>query len=1286
MSQDEVARQAVHSLRGYLYQLHASVAAWMRLPQNGELYLEVAEDYAELLATPESVEEILRAVQVKDTRESGSVTLNSADVLKAVQTLFSIQESNPGRPVYLTFLTTSPIGKELKDPLPSGVPALKQWSIAADGGEATELLDALRRRFTSGELGEFLKGCSVDEFKSRMLKHLTFACGEPGWEQLDEEGRDYLVRIRDKVNAEIVAARKSYDAIFSVLYKAALKPGSRMLNHESFLESFAEATTFSLPSQIAVDVLSKMSVSLMERESAKSDAPNIDEGLLQDVCQKLCDYGRPASLLPLFPDAPSSARTALEILSGADRWVVSNDALSEQNSIRLNFLELLRQRQFHHLVYAAPGSGKSHVLFRIATEMIAQANRAVRSKRNIPLEFIDDDCPRVGAKTDFTGLLPLLLPIAGMKTANEVLSLVRQLLPDSDPIKVLHSPNICVLLDGWSEFATGVYFSERMVLLRMLNGVRTIACARHADENDTTFKSWHLERLDPKQIRTVLGQAFGSSSVPSDQLVDLLRPPLMLSLYLLLGGAATSQGELIAYFHQHVSRRLPEPFFDALVDVISSFALTKERSYMRFVSALRRAASIRKLTEVESLLQQLGTITHRGNLVVPVHDLYWSWLSGIGLLRGSRIGQAIMDLDTRESLVLALQSGEHVDDDVIALSANADAVLAAKFDATRQRPSMSSSLDSVLKSMFAHSHLAIRCRAAIAGLHTGRANYVGMALQVVSEISTGKLYVPELIDALASSSLFVHRAEIAEWLGAPGTEVVIESIAANGDARWLPWIEQVYRDGRVAPDLAVAAALACGNDIPGWGVENLPNLLAECPWLLRFTSVRGVNKHLAFWIARNYSDVSNDSFESAWQSNRILASCGDTYVYEELLAHFPSMNNRAQELLGMILPELGEAWVAEFQKVAFAAAGAQHHHNLAKTVSLSIDDATARKWIALGYYHIGWKVLIARHGVNMLSELLNELPASFGGQQRIPALEVIGLLKDIPDSFIEQLDQRLFNDVTLQLGISPKVGETLIEVAAAVKPRGMAWLVRQCTSNPGIFGSYHAQLFLRLYVDWTRATGVKIEVGSKDVPIPFEEWYAMANFVHIWDDNISPEALRLVPSVAVNAVIGPFLTDDDKAVKILSRLEDLTAYNHVLFERMIGSALLVPLIAKVFSEVINLVPPNQLLRIVESEHLKNVVLFDALRAATSPSFRESHFVLVKRVIFEPLNLHNIRSVANMLQSYGRDTLLRFFQPLLYQDRLAESENLHWLLREVSIVRRELLIDEQGKLLTDLLTH
>jgi CheY-like chemotaxis protein len=149
---EDVSRQATASLRGYVYQLHASATAWVGLGIDDELYLEVAEDYTEILREPGTLDEVLRATQVKDTRESGSVTLNSADVLDAVEALHRLRITNPGRNVRLVFLTTSSIGQERRNALPSGVAGLTAWEAAASGGDVEELRAALLQRLHRHQL------------------------------------------------------------------------------------------------------------------------------------------------------------------------------------------------------------------------------------------------------------------------------------------------------------------------------------------------------------------------------------------------------------------------------------------------------------------------------------------------------------------------------------------------------------------------------------------------------------------------------------------------------------------------------------------------------------------------------------------------------------------------------------------------------------------------------------------------------------------------------------------------------------------------------------------------------------------------------------------------------------------------------------------------------------------------------------------------------------------------------------------------------------------------------
>lgn len=82
VSRDDPKRQAIASLRGYAYQLHQSLAAWIALPEDATLHLEIAEDYATVVRDPATLEAALEATRV-----------------------------NPGRAVRLLFPTTSPISR-----------------------------------------------------------------------------------------------------------------------------------------------------------------------------------------------------------------------------------------------------------------------------------------------------------------------------------------------------------------------------------------------------------------------------------------------------------------------------------------------------------------------------------------------------------------------------------------------------------------------------------------------------------------------------------------------------------------------------------------------------------------------------------------------------------------------------------------------------------------------------------------------------------------------------------------------------------------------------------------------------------------------------------------------------------------------------------------------------------------------------------------------------------------------------------------------------------------------
>ena len=87
----DTARQAIHSIRGYEYQILAAALAWVDLEENGLIYLEVAEDYAHVVGGD------IEAVQVKATCGSGAVTLNTPAVRDAIESFVDLAGQNPSR-------------------------------------------------------------------------------------------------------------------------------------------------------------------------------------------------------------------------------------------------------------------------------------------------------------------------------------------------------------------------------------------------------------------------------------------------------------------------------------------------------------------------------------------------------------------------------------------------------------------------------------------------------------------------------------------------------------------------------------------------------------------------------------------------------------------------------------------------------------------------------------------------------------------------------------------------------------------------------------------------------------------------------------------------------------------------------------------------------------------------------------------------------------------------------------------------------------------------------------
>lgn len=315
------ARQAIHSLRGFVYQVAAAALAWLDLDDKSRIYLEVAEDYARVARGA------IKAVQVKDT-PSSKVTLNSESVRAAIANFVALVELNPREMVSLHYFTTSEVGIERSFDNPASKPGLLYWRLAASGSD----VEPLRRLLTGDEfppeVRDFVSSRSDDAVRSELLRRIHWECGQPNLAALREEFKDRLTTIAwERFNVPSQAIDSISDALLTRVLTKSIQdePANRSLTHGDLISAIHEASRISV------------SVQTIER------------------------------LLTGISGGPSSPQREAVLPS----WIVSGSSLSAPRGmmIRAELLQTLRatlKRSSVLYIHGASGVGKTHAVRSLA--------------------------------------------------------------------------------------------------------------------------------------------------------------------------------------------------------------------------------------------------------------------------------------------------------------------------------------------------------------------------------------------------------------------------------------------------------------------------------------------------------------------------------------------------------------------------------------------------------------------------------------------------------------------------------------------------------------------------------------------------------------------------------------------------------------------------------------------------------------------------------------------------------------------------------------------------------
>ena len=249
----DVERQAVASLRGYAYQVAAATLAWLDLNSTGKVYLEVAEDYATV------AQHSLDAVQVKDTAQSGSVTLNTEAVREAINAFVTLAASNKDRQVQLRYFTTSSIGTEHKvSDRPAGEAGLLYWRQAAAGADVGPLRIILTSDKFSADVHAFVKGRDDEALRRDLLHQIYWDCGKPDLAGIMQEVEERLVVLgRELFHLPASEARQLANVLlYCVLKKSVLRNAAdRVLTRAELYSAIDAATHISVSRQTVGSML-----------------------------------------------------------------------------------------------------------------------------------------------------------------------------------------------------------------------------------------------------------------------------------------------------------------------------------------------------------------------------------------------------------------------------------------------------------------------------------------------------------------------------------------------------------------------------------------------------------------------------------------------------------------------------------------------------------------------------------------------------------------------------------------------------------------------------------------------------------------------------------------------------------------------------------------------------------------------------------------------------------------------------------------------------------------------
>lgn len=240
----DAKRQAHATIRGYMYQIHQTVLAWLDLfdDPNGIIFIEAAEDFD--VQRDGSVE----LTQVRDTRSSTSISLSNKKVRDFLTSYHSFKIQKPDTKITGRYLTTSSVAKERGLDFPGNAKGIEYWNLVSRGlADSAPLFEATRTLSYGDDLQEWLRDCSEEEFVQGLVENIRWCTNEPDTEPIIRLIETQLSTHGAKFGLLSVDCKKAYAPLLAHAARISSKKEDRYLDHQTLHEVFENSVRKSVP-------------------------------------------------------------------------------------------------------------------------------------------------------------------------------------------------------------------------------------------------------------------------------------------------------------------------------------------------------------------------------------------------------------------------------------------------------------------------------------------------------------------------------------------------------------------------------------------------------------------------------------------------------------------------------------------------------------------------------------------------------------------------------------------------------------------------------------------------------------------------------------------------------------------------------------------------------------------------------------------------------------------------------------------------------------------------------